>query len=223
VALLPTSQDHKRALDGDAGPNTGGMGAYSPAPVATAEVVDTAVKEIIVPAVHEMAKMGRPYRGVLYAGLMITASGPKLLEFNCRFGDPETQPLLVRIRNDLLELLLATVEGRLSECTVEVDERPSVCVVMASPGYPGKYQKGLEIRGLEKAAAVEDVTVFHAGTVLKGGRTVTAGGRVLGVTALGADIPAAVAAAYRAVDCIEFEGGAHFRRDIAHRALAREK
>ncbi|MHC4916258.1 MAG: phosphoribosylamine--glycine ligase, partial [Planctomycetota bacterium] len=221
VALLPTSQDHKRALDGDGGLNTGGMGAYSPAPVATPEVVDAAVKEVIVPAVHEMAKMGRPYKGVLYAGLMITPSGPKLLEFNARFGDPETQPLMTRIKSDLLELLLATVEGRLSECSVDVDERPSVCVVMASPGYPGKYEKGKVISGLKEAAALPDTVVFHAGTRLRDGEAVTSGGRVLGVTALGEDIAGAVDAAYRAVDCISFEGGTHYRRDIAHRALAR--
>ncbi len=223
VALLPSSQDHKRALDGDAGPNTGGMGAYSPAPVATPEVLDAAVREIIVPAVHEMAKAGRPYKGVLYAGLMITASGPKLLEFNCRFGDPETQPQMMRIKSDLVELLTATVNGRLAECEIELDERPSVCVVMASPGYPGKYEKGRAITGLGAAARMENVNVFHAGTALKGGEVVTSGGRVLGVTALGEDVRAAADRAYRAVAAIEFEGGAHFRRDIAARALAREK
>ena len=223
VALLPTSQDHKRALDGDGGLNTGGMGAYSPAPVATQEVLDQAVKEIIVPAVHEMAKMGRPYKGVLYAGLMITSSGPKLLEFNCRMGDPETQPLLMRLRNDLLDLIMATVEGRLSECEIEVDPRPAVCVVMASPGYPGSYEKGALINGLADAAEVPDSFVFHAGTTLKNDRTVTSGGRVLGVTALGEDIAGAVETAYRAVGRISFEGGVHYRKDIAHRALSREK
>jgi phosphoribosylamine--glycine ligase len=221
VALLPTSQDHKRALDGDEGLNTGGMGAYSPAPVATQEVVDAAVKEILVPAVHEMAKMGRPYHGVLYAGLMVDSSGPKLLEFNCRFGDPETQPLLMRVKSDLLELLTATVQGRLGECEIEVDDRAAVCVVMASPGYPGKYEKGMEVRGLQAAGELPDTVVFHAGTRLRDGQVVTSGGRVLGVTALGEDIRSAVDGAYKAVEHIEFEGGAHFRKDIAHRALSR--
>ncbi len=222
VALLPTSQDHKRALDGDGGLNTGGMGAYSPAPVATPEVLDIAVREIIVPAVHEMSKMGRPYKGVLYAGLMITASGPKLLEFNCRFGDPETQPLMMRLKSDLLELLIATVEGRLDECVVDVDERSAVCVVMASPGYPGKYKKGAEITGLKAAADVENAYVFHAGTALRGGQTVTSGGRVLGVTALGDDIKQAVETAYKSLEKIKFDGGAHYRTDIAQRALRRK-
>jgi len=223
VALLPTSQDHKRALEGDTGPNTGGMGAYSPAPVATREVLDQAVKEIIVPAVHEMAKMGRPYKGVLYAGLMITSTGPKLLEFNCRFGDPECQPLMMRIRNDLLELLTATIDGRLSDCEIDVDDRSAVCVVLASPGYPGKYEKGKEITGLEAAAEVPDCFVFHAGSAFRGGRVVTSGGRVLGVTALGDTVRQAVDRAYRAAAQIKFEDGVHFRKDIAFRALAREE
>ncbi len=223
VALLPTSQDHKRALDGDGGLNTGGMGAYSPAPVATQEVLDQAVKEIVVPAVHEMAKMGRPYKGVLYAGLMITSSGPKLLEFNCRFGDPECQPLMMRIKSDLLELLVATIEGRLSECEIEVDDRSAVCVVLASPGYPGKYEKGKTISGLEAAAEVPDSFVFHAGSTFKGGNTVTAGGRVLGVTGLGNTVREAVDRTYEAAGKIEFEGGVHYRKDIAFRALAREE
>jgi phosphoribosylamine---glycine ligase len=221
VVLLPTSQDHKRALDGDGGPNTGGMGAYSPAPVATPEVLDQAVKEILVPAVHEMAKMGRPYKGVLYAGLMITSSGPKMLEFNCRFGDPECQPLMMRIKSDLLELLMATVEGRLSECEIEIDDRTAVCVVMASLGYPGKYEKDKQISGLKSAAEVPETVVFHAGTRLKDDQVVTAGGRVLGVTALGDGVREAVDRAYQAVSQIKFEDGVHYRKDIAHRALKR--
>ena len=220
VALLPSAQDHKRASDGDQGPNTGGMGAYSPAPVATEEVLDAAVRDTIIPAVHELAKSGRRYQGVLYAGLMVTASGPKLLEFNCRFGDPETQPLMMRLKSDLLELLLATAQGRLGEQRVAVDERPAVCVVLASPGYPGKYATGKVIRGLAEAASVPDTVVFHAGTALKGGQVVTAGGRVLGVTALGADVGQAVDRAYGAAGCIGFEDGVHYRRDIAARALA---
>jgi phosphoribosylamine--glycine ligase len=151
---------------------------------------------------------------------MVTASGPKLLEFNCRFGDPETQPLMLRLKSDLLELLLATAQGRLGEQRIEVDERPAVCVVLASPGYPGKYAKGKVIRGLAEAAKVPDAVVFHAGTALKGGEVVTAGGRVLGVTALGADVRAAVERAYQAAGRIEFEDGVHYRRDIAARALA---
>jgi phosphoribosylamine--glycine ligase len=220
VALLPSCQDHKRVSDNDQGPNTGGMGAYSPAPVATEEVIDAAVREAIVPAVHEMAKAGRRYQGVLYAGFMVTATGPKLLEFNCRFGDPETQPLMMRLRSDLLELLLATAQGRLGEMSIEIDERPAVCVVMASPGYPGKYAKGKVIRGLDKAAEVPETVMFHSGTALKDGQMVTAGGRVLGVTSLGADLRQAVDRAYQAAGRIEFDGGLHYRRDIAARALS---
>jgi phosphoribosylamine--glycine ligase len=222
VAVLPSCQDHKRVNDGDEGPNTGGMGAYSPAPVATEEVIDAAVRQIVVPAVHEMARMGRRYQGVLYAGLMVSAGAPKLLEFNARFGDPETQPLMMRMKGDLLELLLATAQGRLSEQTVEVDDRPAACVVMASPGYPGKYAKGREITGLAEAARVPDSMVFHAGTAKKDGRVVTAAGRVLGVTALGADLREAVGRAYEAAELIGFEGGQHYRKDIAARAFARE-
>jgi phosphoribosylamine--glycine ligase len=158
---------------------------------------------------------------VLYAGLMVTAGGPKLLEFNCRFGDPETQPLMLRIKSDLLELLLATAESRLAECPIEVDDSAAVCVVITSPGYPGKYQKGKAIHGLDQAARVPNAVVFHAGTALKGGSIVTSGGRVLGVTASGGTVRDAVDSAYRAVGCISFEGGVHYRRDIAGRALAR--
>jgi phosphoribosylamine--glycine ligase len=219
LALLPTAQDHKRVHDGDKGPNTGGMGAYSPAPVATEAVLDAAVREILIPSVHELAKSGRRYQGVLYAGLMVTAAGPKLLEYNCRFGDPETQPLMMRLKSDLLELLLATSQGRLGEQTVEVDDRPAVCVVLASPGYPGSYAKGKAISGLDAAAAVPDTMVFHAGTAVKGVRVVTAGGRVLGVTALGSDIGQAVERAYQAAGCIQFEDGVHYRKDIAARAM----
>ena len=222
LALLPTAQDHKRVNDNDEGPNTGGMGAYSPAPVATDEVLDSAVREILVPAVHELGKSGRRYQGVLYAGLMITPSGPKLLEFNCRFGDPETQPLMMRLKSDLLELLLATAQGRLGEQRVEVDDRPAVCVVLSSPGYPGSYAKGKEITGLKAAAEVPETVVFHAGTTVKGGRVVTSGGRVLGVTAIGDGLPQALERAYQAAGLIQFEDGVHYRKDIAARALSRK-
>jgi phosphoribosylamine--glycine ligase len=197
------------------------MGAYSPAPVATEEVLDAAVREILIPAVHELAKSGRRYQGVLYAGLMVTSTGPKLLEFNCRFGDPETQPLMMRLKSDLLELLLATAQGRLGEQRVEVDDRPAVCVVLASPGYPGKYAKGKAISGLAEAAKVPETAVFHAGTALKGGQIVTAGGRVLGVTAIGAELPQALERAYQAAGRIHFDVGVHYLKDIAARALAR--
>ena len=218
IYVMESSQDHKPIGAGDTGPNTGGMGAYSPAPVVTEQLMSQIVKEVLVPTVDGMNRNGTPCRGVLYAGLMMTQAGPRVLEFNVRFGDPETQPILMRLKTDLLEVMLAVCDGRLSEITLEWDPRPAVCVVMASAGYPGDYETGKPISGLEAAAAMDDVMVFHAGAAEKDGRVVTAGGRVLGVTALGATIAAAKTAAYRAVDVIDFEG-AYCRRDIADKAI----
>ncbi|MDH7598833.1 MAG: phosphoribosylamine--glycine ligase [Sedimentisphaerales bacterium] len=218
IYVMESSQDHKALCDGDTGPNTGGMGAYSPAPVVTEAVMDRIVKEILVPVVDAMNRNGTPYKGVLYAGLMITPAGPRVLEFNVRFGDPETQAILPRLRSDLLEVLLAVCEGTLDQVHLEWDNRPAVCVVMASAGYPGPYQKGKVIEGLEQASAVEDVVVFHAGTTLADGKVVTNGGRVLGITGTGADISSARQRAYEAVSMIHFEGAYH-RRDIACKAL----
>jgi len=220
IYLMESSQDHKPIGDGDTGPNTGGMGAYSPAPVVTEALMDQITREILVPVVDGMARNGTPYKGVLYAGLMITPAGPRVLEFNVRFGDPEAQPILARLKTDLLEVCVAVCEGKLADVTLEWDARPAVCVVMASAGYPGKYEKGKEIKGLVEAESLEDVIVFHAGTAVRDGEIVTNGGRVLGVTALGANIAAAKARAYEAVDKISFEG-AYFRRDIADKAIKR--
>jgi phosphoribosylamine--glycine ligase len=220
VLLLASSQDHKRALDGDHGLNTGGMGAYSPAPVLDEDLQARVRETIMKPTVAGMAKDGMPFRGILYAGLMMTESGPQVLEFNVRFGDPETQPLLARLRSDLIPALMASAQGSLSGVALEWDPRPSVCVVMAAGGYPQAYQKGKVITGLERAAGMEDVVVFHAGTKKEGETVVTSGGRVLGVTALGKDIRGAVDRAYRAVEAIHFDQ-AHYRKDIAHRALQR--
>ncbi len=220
LLLLPSSQDHKRALDGDKGPNTGGMGAYSPAPVLDDAMERLVLDRIFRPVVDGLAKEGIDFRGVLYAGLMIGAEGPQVLEFNVRFGDPETQALLMRIESDLVPALAAVARGELSGAAIHLDERPAVCVVMASGGYPGSYEKGKPISGLDTAGAMEDVVVLHAGTRFEGGKILTAGGRVLGVCALGDDIRQAVERSYAAVAAIHFEG-AIFRRDIAHRALAR--
>ena len=216
--VLEPSQDHKPVGEGDTGPNTGGMGAYSPAPAATEAMMDRIDREILVPIVNALEREGAPYQGLLYAGLMLTAGGPKVLEFNCRFGDPEAQAVLPRLESDLFELLHATVHQKLEEIELKWDPRPAVCVVMASQGYPGAYEKGKEIRGIETAEAAAGVTVYHAGTKRVDGRLVTSGGRVLGVTALGDDLAAAQRRAYEAVDCISFEG-AFCRRDIATRAL----
>jgi len=222
IYLMESTQDHKAIGDGDTGPNTGGMGAYSPAPVVNDEMMDRISREILVPVVDAMNRNGTPYRGVLYAGVMITSGGPRVLEFNVRFGDPETQPLLMRLQSDLIEVCLAVCEGRLDEVFLKWDPRPAVCVVMASGGYPGDYEKGKVIRGLEEAGALEDVMVFHAGTQLKDGEVVTSGGRVLGVTALGADIAKAKARAYEAVDRIHFDG-AYYRHDISDKAIRRRR
>jgi len=222
VVPLATSQDHKRVLDGDQGPNTGGMGACSPAPVVTAALEAEIMQQIIEPVVQALAKQGTPYAGVLYAGLMLQDGRPKVLEFNVRFGDPEAEVILARLRSDLLELLVRTCEGRLAGETIEWDPRAAVCVVLAAEGYPGAVERGRRIDGLEHLAGWAQGMVFHAGTRIDDGRLVTDGGRVLGVTALGDTIDAAVAEAYAAVDRIRWPG-MHFRRDIGHRALARER
>ncbi len=219
IVTLPPAQDHKPAYDGDTGPNTGGMGAYSPAPLVDAEMQAWIEAHILVPTVHALKRSRNPFRGVLYAGLMITNQGPKVLEYNVRFGDPECQPILMRLRSDLVDLLEATVDGHLDRIeSLDWDPRPAVCVVMASEGYPGAYEKGHEIRGLQQAAALPDVKVFHAGTKLVDGKVVTSGGRVLGVTALGDSISSAKLHAYTAVKCIRWTG-AWCRKDISDKAL----
>jgi len=217
---LISAQDHKRVFDGDQGPNTGGMGAYSPAPVMTPELTRRAMDEIVLPTVRAMKAMGAPYKGVLYAGLMITAQGPKLIEYNVRFGDPECQALMPRLMSDLLPALIAARDGVLAHFDLRWHDAASVCVVMAAKGYPGAYAKGSEIRGLEKANAVDGVTVFHAGTKSDGARVLADGGRVLGVTALAPTVAEARDRAYRAVDLIDWPEG-FCRRDIAWRAIAR--
>ncbi len=218
VVPLASAQDHKRLLDGDKGPNTGGMGAYSPAPAVTPDMLAVVQSQILRPVVEELSRRGIAYKGVLYAGLMLTKSGPKVLEFNCRFGDPETQAILPRLASPLLPALRACRDGVLDASLVSWDPRPAVCVVMVSGGYPGKYPKGVVVEGLDEAAAQPDAVVFHAGTARRGGLVVTDGGRVFGVTALGADVRSAVAAAYRTVVKIKFDG-ASYRSDIAWRAL----
>lgn len=218
--LLASAQDHKRVGEGDTGPNTGGMGAYAPAPVATDAVVARARREIIEPVLAGMAAEGCPFRGFLYCGLMITHEGPKVVEFNCRMGDPETQVVLPLLETDLVDLLSAAAEGRLAG--VHAAQRPgaAACVVLASEGYPGAYPKGRPIDGLADAAALDDVVVFHAGTKQDGdGRVVSAGGRVLAVTGIGADLAEALDRAYAAVAHVRFEG-MHFRRDIGRKGLA---
>jgi phosphoribosylamine---glycine ligase len=215
---LPPAQDHKPAGDGDVGPNTGGMGAYCPATILNEDSLHWVEEHILVPTVHAMKRSRRPFRGLLYAGLMVTKQGPKVLEYNVRFGDPECQPLLMRLKTDLLDVLEATVDGRLDEIeTLQWDPRPAVSVVMASDGYPGDYKKGFPISGLHDAEALPDVKVFHAGTAVKDDRVVTSGGRVLTVTALGDTIPQAKYNAYRAVKCIRWPG-AWCRKDISDKA-----
>jgi phosphoribosylamine--glycine ligase len=218
IYVMESAQDHKPIGDGDTGPNTGGMGAYSPAPIVSEQMMDQIVREILVPIVDGMNRNETPYKGVLYAGLMITPGGPRVLEFNVRFGDPEAQPILMRMKSDLLEVFEAVCREQLSEVTLEWEPRPAVCVVMASRGYPGPYEKGKVITGLDRVAQMKDVKVFHAGTAEQDGQIVTAGGRVLGVTALGANIAEAKKRAYEAVEMIHFDG-AYYRRDIADKAL----
>jgi phosphoribosylamine--glycine ligase len=216
VTVLSPAEDHKTIFDGDRGPMTGGMGTLSPTPAVSDLVVQRAVREVLEPTARGLCAEGRPFRGVLYAGLMLTREGPKVLEFNCRFGDPETQVLVPRIADDVAELLHATATGRLPE-RVRFRDETAVCVVMAAGGYPGPVAPPTEIRGIEAARALPDVRVFHAGTRLDGDRLMTAGGRVLGVTALGATLADASARAYQAVDCIHFEGS-QVRRDIGARS-----
>jgi phosphoribosylamine--glycine ligase len=214
---LVAAQDHKAVFDGDEGPNTGGMGAYSPAPIVTKDLAERVMDEIITPTIRGAAAEGRPYKGVLYAGLMITDEGPKLIEYNVRFGDPECQPMMMRLKSDALELLLACAEGRLDKIKVEWHDAAALCVVMATEGYPGAYGKGSKIKGLDKAGALKDVMVFHAGTAEEGGNIVAAGGRVLNVTALGKTVKAAKKRAYEAVDLIDWPEG-FCRSDIGWRA-----
>jgi len=218
VVMLASSQDHKRALDGDHGPNTGGMGAYSPAPVVKGEMWPLIREQVFERTLVELRRRGIVFKGVLYAGIMMTAEGPKVLEFNARFGDPETQVILPRMAGDLIPAFDACIDGTLDESLVQWKDEHCVTIVMAAGGYPGTYAKGKPISGLAEAGAMEGVTVFHAGTRLDGGRVVTSGGRVLGVTATGDSLRAAVDRAYAAADKIRFEGG-WCRRDIAHRAL----
>ncbi len=221
VLPLPSAQDHKAIYDGDRGPNTGGMGAYSPAPVVDRLMHRRVMEEIMIPAVRAMAAEGRHYRGVLYAGLMIERDRAKVLEFNARFGDPETQPILMRVKNDLVSLIEASIGGNLDSCKIEVDPRAAVCVVMAQQGYPGNYAKGAAIRGIEAANRIPGVRVFHAGTKRKGRRVVTDGGRVLGVTALGETVEEAIEKAYRAAARVRWEG-LYYRKDIGRKAMARK-
>jgi phosphoribosylamine---glycine ligase len=221
IIPLPPCQDHKAVFDGDQGPNTGGMGAYCPAPLGTPKLLAELDESVFVPTVHAMKRGRFPFQGVLYAGIMMTGQGPRVLEFNCRFGDPETQPLLLRLKTDLVDLLEAVADERLHEFEgkIEWDDRPAVCVVLCSGGYPGKYENGKPISGIEEAGRLADVKVFHAGTKLDDrNRVVTDGGRVLGVTALGDDLAMAKSRAYEAAKRISFPG-MHYRTDIADKAL----
>jgi phosphoribosylamine--glycine ligase len=218
VLPMATSQDHKPIFDGDKGPNTGGMGAYSPAPVVTPELFDQAMNEIMIPTVQAMASEGRPYKGVLYAGLMINDGKARVLEFNARFGDPEAQPLFMRLDGDLVEIMEAVIDERLDEITLDWQDDATICVVMASGGYPGDYENGKVITGIDEADALPDVKVFHAGTAEKDGKIVTSGGRVLGVTARGKDIPQAIERAYEACALIKWDG-AQYRTDIGAKAI----
>jgi phosphoribosylamine---glycine ligase len=220
VLPLPESQDHKRAMDNDEGPNTGGMGAYSPAPVLDHMLRTKAMNEVMIPAVHGMAKEGTPFKGVLYAGLMVTQDKIKVLEFNTRLGDPETQPILMRLKNDLVPLMEACCNGTLHQHSAKIDPRAAVCVVVSAGGYPGSYEKGHAISGLDAASDVKNTMVFHAGTAMDGGKVVTAGGRVLGVTSLGDTVQQAIDTAYEACAKISFTG--HFyRKDIGAKAVKR--
>jgi len=216
--LLESARDHKRALDGDQGPNTGGMGAFSPANNWNSKLQSQFENEIMKPLLHGLIQEGVTFRGLLYPGLMITSDGPRVLEFNCRFGDPETQALLPRLKSDLLPLLEATIDGKIDRCAIEWDTRAAVTIVLASGGYPGKYESGKSISGLDEAAELKDVQIFHAGTKRERSDVKTAGGRVLGVTALGSTLESARERAYEAVSRIDFEG-CRYRRDIALNAV----
>jgi phosphoribosylamine--glycine ligase len=220
IVPMPSLQDHKRIGDGDTGLNTGGMGAYSPAPVLPQNRHDEMAALAIRPITDHLATIGHPFKGVLYAGLMMTASGPMVLEYNVRFGDPECQPLMVRLKSDLVEIMQACVDGNLCSEQVVFHEETSCCVVMAAKGYPQSYFKGMAITGIDRAQDIETVTVFQAGTQLQDGRIVSTGGRVLGVTALGSDLTQARARAYQAVERIHFENS-YFRKDIAVKGLRR--
>jgi phosphoribosylamine--glycine ligase len=220
ILPMESAQDHKRLHDGDLGPNTGGMGAYSPAPVVTEELMEEVRETIFLPLMEEFQRRGIVYKGVIYAGLIITEEGPRVLEFNCRFGDPETQVVLPRLKNDLLDIVEAVCEGRLCEYHLEWDPRPAVCVVMAARGYPEAPEKGAVITGVEDVALDGRVLVFHAGTAQEGSNFVVAGGRVLGVTALHTSLPRALHLVYKEIERIHFDG-AHYRRDIGRRALER--
>ena len=219
IRPMISAQDHKRAFDGDQGPNTGGMGTYAPAPVMTPEMIERATEEILKPTIAAMAKEGRPYAGCLYLGLMITVEGPKVVEFNARFGDPETQVVLPLLDGDLVQIMCACADGTLADVPIHWKDGAAVCVVLVAGGYPAAYEKGNEIHGIadaEKTGAL----VFHAGTAAKEGKLVTNGGRVLGVVGMGEDIASAVRSAYAAVEKISFKD-AYYRKDIAHRALHR--
>ncbi|MCX5749364.1 MAG: phosphoribosylamine--glycine ligase [Candidatus Saganbacteria bacterium] len=218
IVPMESSQDHKRILDNDEGPNTGGMGAYSPAPVVTAELLKKVEKEILYPTIRAMEKEESFYKGILYAGLMITKDGPKVLEYNARFGDPETQAVLPRLKTDLIDIMEAIIDGHLDKIKIEWDKKAAVCIVLASGGYPGDYKKGYVIEGLDEAEKLNDVTIFHAGTSLAGCDIVTSGGRVLGVTALGISVKEAIDRAYAAVSKIKFKD-MHYRKDIGKKAL----
>lgn len=220
ILPLASAQDHKRIFDNDEGPNTGGMGAYSPAPVVTEAVAAEVIATIVKPTIAGMAAEGCPYRGILYVGLMIEGGKPKVVEYNARFGDPEAQPLLMRMKSDIVPVLQACARGDLGDATLDWHEKAAVCVVMASGGYPGGFEKGLEISGLEVAAAVEDLMVFHAGTAFQDGKIVNQGGRVLGVTGLGATVAEAIAKAYQGAELIRWRD-VHYRKDIGQKALNR--
>ena len=220
IVPFPSSQDHKAIFEGDKGPNTGGMGAYAPAPVVTPELHDRIMERIMRPTVRAIKEKGYHYIGVLYAGVMISGDDVNVLEFNVRFGDPEAQPLLMLLKSDLVDIVEAAARGKLSKVPVEWEPKATVCVVMASEGYPGSYEKGFPIAGIEKADETEGVKVFHAGTALQEEKIVTSGGRVLGVTAMGDDVKSAIEKAYGAVECIRWEG-AYYRRDIGGKALKR--
>ena len=218
VSLLPASQDHKRLGDGDQGANTGGMGAYAPAPVVTPEIQGQVLRHIVKPTLHGLAEEGCPYKGVLYFGLMICKEGPRVLEFNCRFGDPEAQVVLPLLDSDLVDILEAVIDERLDQVTIRLKALAAICVVLASSGYPEESPQGFPVKGLKLAQKLKDVLLFHAGTALRNDRVVTHGGRVLGVTALGADLRSARDRAYKAIAKIDFEG-MQYRKDIAARAL----
>ncbi|OGC10940.1 phosphoribosylamine--glycine ligase [candidate division WOR-1 bacterium RIFOXYA12_FULL_52_29] len=224
ISILPlaSAQDHKRVQDGDMGPNTGGMGAYSPAPIVTDHLMSEIDVTVLKPFIDGMRQEGISYKGVIYAGIMVTKKGPKVLEFNCRFGDPETQPIMMRMKSDLVPIMEAIIDEKLDGKMIEWHEQAAVCVVLAAGGYPGKYEKGIPITGLDRIDQLENVMVFHAGTKEESGKIVSAGGRVLGVTARGDSIKFAIKKAYQAVDLISFKG-MHYRKDIGKKALKYER